>query len=268
MGFLDDMKNRISGLGKGAKDEYDNAEYNGYEEYDEDELNGRQSLDGRYDSSSDYNDDYDLGYEDDFEDSRAPLPSNASLGAARQSYQIDDHVPLVTLSDVRSAGVAELQSAARAMQRNGTGSIRTVREPYATSETGSMRTVREPYATSETQLRGDTPEYYASRSGQVKARSTTGNLAKHPFRQLVVVRPNSYGEAEKISLALKENHAVAVDLRSTRPELGKRILDFTFGAASALGAQVDTPANRVYAITIGHALTDEEHELLVARGII
>lgn len=50
--------------------------------------------------------------------------------------------------------------------------------------------------------------------------------------------------------------------------LMKRVLDFSFGAASALGAQVDVIAPRVFALNAGAALSDAEKEQLHEQGIL
>jgi cell division inhibitor SepF len=132
----------------------------------------------------------------------------------------------------------------------------------------------------------DMPEFYTGRSGsaiprQSRAQRPTSTpkysnslqkavrpQAKRGFRELEVLRPTSYADAEQVAKALKNGSAVALDLTQTRPELAKRILDFSFGAACALSAQVESPANRVYVITCDYELSPEEHELLVARGVI
>ncbi|MDR2492766.1 MAG: cell division protein SepF [Coriobacteriales bacterium] len=115
---------------------------------------------------------------------------------------------------------------------------------------------------------GDFPAYYASRSGSPQPRSARpAQAASRGFRQVVALRPSAYADAEQVAKALKEGSAVAVDLTSTRPELAKRILDFSFGAAAVLSAQVDSPANRIYVITKDYALTDDEREVLRARGL-
>ncbi|MDR2108785.1 MAG: cell division protein SepF [Coriobacteriales bacterium] len=266
MGFLDNVKDKLSGLGSGRQGR-DNEAYD-YDEYDD----YRDGYEG--DSATDYANDAQFVEEDGYQ---------PALGAARSSYKLDDHPPLISQSDLRSQGVAELQQSARAGAYRrpvsrapssstalpfsaAASSVRASAGGFAGS--GSVRVATAPYGSEPTELRGDTPEFYASRSGQVRARGTTGNFPVQSFRQLVLVRPATYSDAEKVAEALKEGHAVAIDLRNTRPELAKRILDFSFGAASVLGGQVETPANRVYAISVGSALTAEEHELLVARGVV
>jgi len=123
----------------------------------------------------------------------------------------------------------------------------------------------------------DSPSYYESRSGSAQPRSayqapppSQARTQKYEpaFRQLAVVRPQNYSEAEQVAKALKDGSAVVLDITQVRAELGKRILDFSFGVAAALEAQVESPANRIYAFTKGNGLSKEERELLVARGVL
>jgi len=112
------------------------------------------------------------------------------------------------------------------------------------------------------------PPYYASRSGSAMQRSAHQPSAGRAFRQLVVIRPSTYADAEQVSNAMRAGSAVVIDLTQVRAELAKRILDFSFGVAAALEAQVAPLANRVYVITSNYELTDNERELLVARGVL
>ncbi|MDR2036174.1 MAG: cell division protein SepF, partial [Coriobacteriales bacterium] len=61
---------------------------------------------------------------------------------------------------------------------------------------------------------------------------------------------------------------VVLVLTKTRPELAKRILDFSFGAAAVAKANVDSIADRVYALTCSGPLTDAETDQLQSRGIL
>ncbi|MDR1083171.1 MAG: cell division protein SepF [Coriobacteriales bacterium] len=87
--------------------------------------------------------------------------------------------------------------------------------------------------------------------GQAPIRSRVHRRIEH-------IRPMSYGDAEQVALELKKGVVVVLDLRTTRPELAKRILDFSFGVASALEGQVDRHLDRVYAFSRNGPLTDEE----------
>jgi FtsZ-interacting cell division protein YlmF len=99
------------------------------------------------------------------------------------------------------------------------------------------------------------------RSGNVVDASTRfGNNQVHQrvHRRIDHIRPVSYADAEQVAQALKRGVVVVLDLKSTRPDLAKRILDFSFGAASVLEGQVDRFVDRVYIFTRNGPLTEEE----------
>lgn len=87
-------------------------------------------------------------------------------------------------------------------------------------------------------------------------------------RRVTVVRPTSYEEAEGVTRALKAGDAVVLAMAATPADLFKRVLDFSFGAASALDASVDAVGNKVFAITRGSALSDAERASLSAQGVL
>ncbi|HBT94632.1 MAG TPA: hypothetical protein DEB24_00225 [Coriobacteriia bacterium] len=89
-------------------------------------------------------------------------------------------------------------------------------------------------------------------------RISTGQVHQRVHRRIEYIRPATYGEAEQVSQELKQGIVVVLDLRSTRPELAKRILDFSFGVVSALDGQVDRHVDRVYVFTRNGALTESE----------
>lgn len=93
--------------------------------------------------------------------------------------------------------------------------------------------------------------------------------ARHtPTRNVVVINPVAYGEVEEVARHLKAGDAVVLSLRNTPSQLSKRILDFSFGVASALDASVDCIADKVFAITRGSALSDAENLKLRGQGVI
>lgn len=81
-------------------------------------------------------------------------------------------------------------------------------------------------------------------------------------RRVTVLKPMSYGDVENVAKTLKAGDAVVLDLKATRDDLSKRILDFSFGVASALDASVDCISDKVFAITRGAALSDAERASL------
>ncbi|MDR1422515.1 MAG: cell division protein SepF [Coriobacteriales bacterium] len=86
----------------------------------------------------------------------------------------------------------------------------------------------------------------------------SGHVRTRGRRRIEYLRPLSYAEAEQVTKRLRGGSVVVLDLTQVRPELAKRILDFSFGVASALDGQVDRHADRVYIFTAKTALTSEE----------
>jgi len=90
----------------------------------------------------------------------------------------------------------------------------------------------------------------------------------HRYREAIVINPSSYAEAEQVAIQLRRKNAVILVLTQTRPELAKRILDFSFGAAAVAEGQVTNIGERIYALTCDHPLTDAEMEQLQTRGVL
>ena len=101
----------------------------------------------------------------------------------------------------------------------------------------------------------------------VSAAAPEASLAPR-VRTMVVVRPETYDDAERVAAALKMRSVVVLACAAAPDALMKRVLDFSFGAASALGAQVDVIAPRVFALNAGAALSDAEKEQLHEQGIL
>jgi cell division inhibitor SepF len=94
-----------------------------------------------------------------------------------------------------------------------------------------------------------------ARFSQAQAR---GQARSQVHRRVEHIRPMTYADAEQVAQELKRGSIVILDLRSARPELAKRVLDFSFGVASALEGQVDRHIDRVYIFSRNGSLTDEE----------
>jgi cell division inhibitor SepF len=118
-------------------------------------------------------------------------------------------------------------------------------------------------------LRSGEPVDTGIRSGQAQAPVSAlqpgrpRNLGQHQartrvHRRIEHIRPAAYTDAEQVAQELKRGAVVVLDLRTTRPELAKRILDFSFGVTSALEGQVDRHVDRVYVFTRNGPLGDEE----------
>lgn len=281
MGIFDAIKSRLGG---GDQEEYyDENQYSEQDVYYEPEQDEAYQQDDRY-------------YEG----------ANASAGPSRRKASVfNDYTPFVSMSDVRSQELPPVPSSATALP--GSASSRRAASQYKTSlpyvESSDERSALREQGTptdnrgrprslqqENTQLyeqkssadpllkrhslsnTGDfsttSPAYYASRSGVGHVRPTGQARRTHKFREAVVIRPESYDDAEQVAINLRRSNAVVIVLSQTRPELAKRILDFSFGAAAALEGQVVSIGERIYALTCDHSLTEAEMELLQARGIL
>ncbi len=112
------------------------------------------------------------------------------------------------------------------------------------------------------------PQASGSSFDPYKAYEGTASGTHSPTRSVTVLKPGSYGECEKVAKALKAGDAVVLALKSTPDALAKRVLDFSFGVSSALDANVDCIADKVFVIARGAGLTDAERANLRNQGIL
>ena len=95
-----------------------------------------------------------------------------------------------------------------------------------------------------------------------------GAMSHKPTRSISIISPVSYNEVENVARMLRAGDAVVLTLRNTPSQLSKRILDFSFGVASALDATVDCIADKVFAITRVSNLDEDELARLRNQGVI
>lgn len=86
-------------------------------------------------------------------------------------------------------------------------------------------------------------------------------------RKLQVIKPTKYDDAEAVTSVLKTGDAAILSFGTLDRALMKRILDFSFGAASALDATVECIGNGVFAICRNVPLDDRERTDLHNIGI-
>jgi len=280
MGLLNTIKSRLGGEDQDAYT--DNDLYSDDQDYYEADYD-----DGNYQGEDRYYDE---------------TASETTAAGNRRTNVFNDHTPLVSMSDVRSQELPHYAPSSPST-RSGRQFSPQIRNslPYVSDSTErSLSAQNDPSNYNTGQLnaieRRDTaiytadeisdpllkkhslsntgdfsatsPAYYASRSGVGHVRPAGQVRRTHRFREVIVVTPGSYAEAEVVANNLRRDNAVVLVLTQTRPELAKRILDFSFGAAAVAEAQVVTVSERIYALTTSHALTDSEIELLKSRGVL
>lgn len=270
---LGDIKSRLGFGRKGEPEEF----YEDYEEYDE------------YDDydDSDYDDYGEYGYDEGY--SRNPTPRDRysdRYGTTVTSRDVADRARirstmprLVSIEDVRArTAVPTLPTDdAPSSRRSSAPSYRTMVDsslpPSMTPEgtaaasvaasavhharSEGLNSLFEPSSVSE-----DRPSKAGS-LGTLGAPAPTFT----PARTLKIVAPSAYNDAEAVSTTLKLGGAVVLNLTATPDALAKRILDFSFGVASALDANVECVGNKVFALTRLGELTDAERSYLSSQGI-
>lgn len=267
------LKSRL-GFSNDSYEQYSDEEYGGgYEEFEE----YGESYDGGLDQGSGYS--YGSG-------SGASLNSGSYSSAydpaSRVSYTSRraggvSSPPLVSLDDVKArTQIPDSLSRDPLASRVSYSSDRTMvessnlhhpsspsgRAAAAASQSGSgasLSSVRSDLGASENSSSGYDPyDAYAGRSA-----------GSHiPSRSLKIIRPQQYGDVESVAKAVKAGDAVILALSSTPESLAKRVLDFSFGVASALDASVDCVSAKVFAITRNGALTQAEKTNLQKQGIL
>lgn len=101
-----------------------------------------------------------------------------------------------------------------------------------------------------------------------EAYAGSGAATHAPTRSLTVLKPVTYAEVERVAKSLRAGDAVVLCLRNTPDHLAKRILDFSFGAASMADARVDCITDKVFAVSCGAGLSDGEKMSLRNQGVL
>lgn len=231
-GFFNDLKTR---LGFAPREDYDD-EYDVYSDnfddfstYEDDAAyDGFEGVDdGAY-----YDDGYPVGYDDPY--MQEPASDRRSQSGQRNYGSLS----LPNIYDVRSG----IKRSERERLSNGS------RIPYYS----------ESYP----------PEGQASyQAGAGHAYASGRNAYAANDRRIAIVAPTAYDDAERIARALKAGDSVVLDLARTRTDVMKRLLDFSFGAASIVNAKVECVADRVFAITLGGPITEGERARLRSQGV-
>ena len=87
-------------------------------------------------------------------------------------------------------------------------------------------------------------------------------------REMAVVNPGAFDDVELIATALRARTNVVLPLRETPDHLTRRVLDFSFGAASVSGAKVALIATKVYALYFDEPLNQYEILSLRNQGVL
>ncbi len=244
---FDGLKSR---LGFGRKDdEFYDDDYDNYDDYDDD-----------------YNDDYgDYGrnYRDDEPVGGFRPATTRSSRSSRFGRGESAAGNLVSIDDVKEH--------TRIPERLNRDPLAPAEDSYSTRSSSSYD---DDYAPSSSRSEGydslfestETPTF--TPYDPYEAYSSSNPAAYSTTRPLTVIKPVVYGDVERVARAVKSGDVVVLVMRNTPDDLSKRILDFSFGVASALDANVECPGDKVFAIARGAALTEDEKTRLRNQGAL
>ena len=249
---------------------------------DDDARPSRRSRDNDYD---DY-DDYDDGYDDDFldeEDDYEPVSYSSGRSSWRDSSRSrtsGDFPPLVSIEDVKASTQVPdrlrrdpLEATRTPRSRVGGRTVldETVPPESSPAHNAALRDsrLRETSRSEglDSLFEPTTPAAPGSYD-PYEAYSGKSSTAYAPLRSLSVLKPVSYAEVERIAKVVRSGDVMVLVLRNTPDQLAKRILDFSFGVSSALDANVECPADKVFAIARGSELSADEKARLRSQGVL
>lgn len=108
----------------------------------------------------------------------------------------------------------------------------------------------------------------AGAASSIEAVSAPSVTPASASREVVLLQPLTYEDVATVARSVRKGDIVVLSLRSTDAALSKRVLDFSFGVASALDARVDCVADKTFVILQGADLSLEERHRLQKQGIL
>lgn len=108
----------------------------------------------------------------------------------------------------------------------------------------------------------------AGAASSIEAASAPSVTPASASREVVLLQPLTYEDVATVARSVRKGDIVVLSLRSTDAALSKRVLDFSFGVASALDARVDCVADKTFVILQGADLSLEERHRLQKQGIL
>lgn len=168
----------------------------------------------------------------------------------KSSYQADS---AVSSSHAATTSVGGFGASGSSSSSSGLDSLFTPTTPLPSSASSTY--------TSEAGVSAAAP---GANSGYGSAaQSAAGQAAaSYGVREIVVVKPQVYDDVASVAHSLRSGALVVLSLRRCDATLSKRVLDFSFGVASALEARVECVADKTFVLVKGENLTlDEQHRI-------
>lgn len=274
-----DLKDKL-GFGGGRSDRRDDY----YDDPYYDDYADPEPAQGSYDSGYDpdtYGDPYDrLEYTTRSTGSSRPVGSRSGRFSSAQlvsSGDIRATTSAYGVSDVAAKPTMELPSVLHRTEAEERESVSKIAEDFsipASSYTDFVSPYKHSSSASASSSAGldslFTPSASSSSavSGSSDDASGVSTHSASLAREIVVLKPTSYEDVSSIAQSVRAGKIVVLYLRQTDPALSKRVLDFSFGVASALIAQVDCLAEKTFVVLQGKELTLEEKHNLAKQGVL
>jgi FtsZ-interacting cell division protein YlmF len=281
-GMFSGLRDRLSGNRDNRDDGYDDyADYDDYGYDDGYDDNGRYSDGNSYSDNGGYDDYGDYGYDDnaadDYESSAVgPVTTRAAGTSGRynssRSYSSDRYGSGSYASSSYRSGSGYSSTKPRLVSMDEARSSVTARSgeasSYRPSASGSYRSTQS----------GSYDPHYSSASTGAQA-STASSASTTPVyqipltkaagaRNLEVLRPKEYGDVADMAATLRKGDAVVLTLKLAPSAISTRVLDFAFGVASALDANVECIGDKVFFVVRGEGISEGEREKLRLQGIV
>ena len=235
-------------------------------------IRNRDDWDDEYDDYDEWDDDYED--DDDFyEDDRSDDYNSGRGQDGGWSRRGDDDTPLVSTSDIRasrgydrrardnaSISTPDYESSLSMYKiepRDGIGRASNHSPESLDAAREELDALQRGIPVPLNSMAGQTP-----RSAQVKSPSTVS-------RRIVTVTPTTYEDAAKVSEAFRAGSSVVLALTSIRPDLARRLLDFSFGVVSVNEGKVEKIGERVFFLSRGGiSITESEKQQLIDAGVL
>jgi len=89
-----------------------------------------------------------------------------------------------------------------------------------------------------------------------------------PKPHLHLVHPSAFNDAQELGDKFRDGHSVIMNLQTTDPDLGRRLIDFASGLVYGLGGGMQPVAERVFLLTPAgvQVSAEERRRFLEERG--
>lgn len=195
------------------------------------------------------------------------LPSYSRTQTTASSTRASNsHIGDIDINDLDQP-VTEYRDFVSPYQEHDAHSTTSMTTASASSSTTTHSAGLDSLFTPSSALSADSAATSSSVSDPYTAYETGSSFTVKAQREFHVIKPVVYQDVQTIARIVRSGDVVVLALRSTNDALAKRVLDFSFGVASALDASVECIADKMFTVAQGSELTlDEKHRARQQAG--